>query len=218
MNKQLRRNSDLLVITVCYVVPLFYSWSYSPVLTAILAGIIFSGLVGVICLEDPFAVTWLPKVAVGLLCFKAFILSMMAVPHIPAVSLTLGFCYLGYLFVALGVVWNGSDRMSEISARFENDVLPGRMKAIECDLHSGCIDQEQADQKRALLAQDGHFYAQCDGVGWCLRYEVVGTFLCLIILGINEPVYILGHLFMTFLMSISLGMMVARSSADNNLS
>jgi type III secretory pathway component EscV len=218
MSQKIRKHSDLLVLVACYLAPLFYSWSYSPILTAVTGGLILTGFIAVIYVEEPTQASWFPQVTVVLLCFKAFVLSMMAVPGWPAFSMTSSLCYLGYIFVAYLIIWNSGERISQVAARFSLDAAPGKMLAIDADLRAGNIEPSSAEAKRNRVLQEGRFYERCDGLGWCLRYEVVGTLCTLLILGITEPEYIVGHLFLSLLVSINLGMLVSRSACDSNLS
>src|SRR5262245_9348176 len=68
------------------------------------------------------------------------------------------------LFVIQYVVFNhGAVRISEVTARFTLDALPGKQLAIDADLNAGIIDQEEARQRRAEIGKEAEFYGAMDG-------------------------------------------------------
>ncbi len=79
------------------------------------------------------------------------------------------------------VVTKGAGRISEVSARFTLDAMPGKQMAIDADLNSGIIDQEQARQRREEVAQEADFYGSMDGASKFVRGDAVAGILILII-------------------------------------
>ncbi|MCI5968130.1 flagellar biosynthesis protein FlhA [Helicobacter sp.] len=61
------------------------------------------------------------------------------------------------------VVTNGSTRVSEVKARFTLDAMPGKQMAIDADLNSGVIGQEEAKARRDALTAEADFYGAMDG-------------------------------------------------------
>src|SRR4029079_7886999 len=61
------------------------------------------------------------------------------------------------------VVTKGSGRISEVSARFTLDAMPGKQMAIDADLNAGLITQEQAKERRLEVRQEADFYGSMDG-------------------------------------------------------
>ena len=67
------------------------------------------------------------------------------------------------------VVTKGAGRISEVSARFTLDAMPGKQMAIDADLNAGLIDQAQAKHRRAEVAQEAEFYGSMDGASKFVR-------------------------------------------------
>ena len=79
------------------------------------------------------------------------------------------------------VVTKGAGRISEVSARFTLDAMPGKQMAIDADLNAGVIDQEQAKTRREEVAQEADFYGAMDGASKFVRGDAVAGILILII-------------------------------------
>jgi flagellar biosynthesis protein FlhA len=79
------------------------------------------------------------------------------------------------------VVTKGSERISEVSARFTLDALPGKQMAIDADLNAGLINQEKATQRRKDVAAEADFYGAMDGASKFVRGDAVASILILII-------------------------------------
>lgn len=79
------------------------------------------------------------------------------------------------------VVTKGAGRVSEVSARFTLDSLPGKQMAIDADLNAGIINQEQAVQRRAEVAQEADFYGSMDGASKFVRGDAIAGILILFI-------------------------------------
>ena len=61
------------------------------------------------------------------------------------------------------VVTKGAGRISEVSARFTLDAMPGKQMAIDADLNAGLINQEEAKKRRQDVTQEADFYGSMDG-------------------------------------------------------
>ncbi|HAU2264716.1 TPA: flagellar biosynthesis protein FlhA [Legionella pneumophila] len=79
------------------------------------------------------------------------------------------------------VVTKGAGRVSEVSARFTLDALPGKQMAIDADLNAGLINQEQAIKRRTEVAQEADFYGSMDGASKFVRGDAIAGILVLII-------------------------------------
>ncbi|MEQ6292060.1 flagellar biosynthesis protein FlhA [Vogesella sp. GCM10023246] len=79
------------------------------------------------------------------------------------------------------VVTKGAERISEVSARFTLDALPGKQMAIDADLNAGLINQEKAQQRRKDVAMEADFYGAMDGASKFVRGDAVAGILVLLI-------------------------------------
>lgn len=79
------------------------------------------------------------------------------------------------------VVTKGAGRISEVSARFTLDAMPGKQMAIDADLNAGLIDQDEARTRRAEVSQEADFYGSMDGASKFVRGDSVAGILILII-------------------------------------
>ncbi|TBM26978.1 flagellar biosynthesis protein FlhA [Hafnia paralvei] len=79
------------------------------------------------------------------------------------------------------VVTKGAERISEVSARFTLDALPGKQMAIDADLNAGLINQEQARARRKDVANEADFYGAMDGASKFVRGDAVAGIMILII-------------------------------------
>ena len=79
------------------------------------------------------------------------------------------------------VVTKGSGRISEVSARFTLDAMPGKQMAIDADLNAGLINQEEARVRRAEVRQEADFYGSMDGASKFVRGDATAGILVLVI-------------------------------------
>lgn len=79
------------------------------------------------------------------------------------------------------VVTKGAGRVSEVSARFTLDAMPGKQMAIDADLNSGLIDQDEARARREDVAREADFYGSMDGASKFVRGDAVAGILILTI-------------------------------------
>jgi flagellar biosynthesis protein FlhA len=79
------------------------------------------------------------------------------------------------------VVTKGAGRVSEVSARFTLDAMPGKQMAIDADLNSGLIDQDQARKRREEVSAEADFYGSMDGASKFVRGDAVAGILVLFI-------------------------------------
>lgn len=79
------------------------------------------------------------------------------------------------------VVTKGAGRISEVSARFTLDAMPGKQMAIDADMNAGIIDQDQARLRREEVSREADFYGAMDGASKFVRGDAVAGILILII-------------------------------------
>ncbi len=79
------------------------------------------------------------------------------------------------------VVTKGAGRISEVSARFTLDAMPGKQMAIDADLNAGLIDQDDARKRREDVASEADFYGAMDGASKFVRGDAVAGILILVI-------------------------------------
>jgi flagellar biosynthesis protein FlhA len=79
------------------------------------------------------------------------------------------------------VVTKGSGRISEVSARFTLDAMPGKQMAIDADLNAGLITQDEARTRRAEVRAEADFYGAMDGSSKFVRGDAIAGILILLI-------------------------------------
>ncbi len=79
------------------------------------------------------------------------------------------------------VVTKGAGRVSEVSARFTLDAMPGKQMAIDADLNSGLISQEDALQRREDISKEADFYGSMDGASKFVRGDAIAGILIIFI-------------------------------------
>ncbi|MDA8479968.1 flagellar biosynthesis protein FlhA [Citrobacter sp. Awk 4] len=79
------------------------------------------------------------------------------------------------------VITKGSERISEVAARFTLDALPGKQMAIDADLNAGMIDQRQAKERRDEIASEADFYGSMDGASKFVKGDAIAGLLILFI-------------------------------------
>ena len=79
------------------------------------------------------------------------------------------------------VVTKGSGRISEVSARFTLDAMPGKQMAIDADLNSGLINQDEARTRRLEVRSEADFYGAMDGASKFVRGDALAGILILFI-------------------------------------
>ncbi|MDG4867321.1 flagellar biosynthesis protein FlhA [Guyparkeria sp. 1SP6A2] len=79
------------------------------------------------------------------------------------------------------VITKGAGRVSEVSARFTLDSLPGKQMAIDADLNAGVLNQEQARARREEIASEADFYGSMDGASKFVRGDAIAGILIVFI-------------------------------------
>ena len=79
------------------------------------------------------------------------------------------------------VVTKGAGRVSEVSARFTLDAMPGKQMAIDADLNAGLITPDEAKQRREEISSEADFYGSMDGASKFVRGDAIAGILILFI-------------------------------------
>ena len=79
------------------------------------------------------------------------------------------------------VVTKGAGRISEVSARFTLDAMPGKQMAIDADLNAGLITQDQARERRSEVRAEADFYGSMDGASKFVRGDATAGILILLV-------------------------------------
>ena len=90
--------------------------------------------------------------------------------------------FLVLIAIQYVVINHGAVRISEVTARFTLDALPGKQMSIDSDLNAGLIDEVEAKRRRKLLATEAEFYGAMDGASRFTQRDAVASIL---ITGIN---------------------------------
>jgi flagellar biosynthesis protein FlhA len=85
------------------------------------------------------------------------------------------------LIINFVVVTKGAGRISEVSARFTLDAMPGKQMAIDADLNAGLIDQDQARTRRQEVSSEADFYGAMDGASKFVRGDAVAGIMIMFI-------------------------------------
>ena len=89
--------------------------------------------------------------------------------------------FLILMIINFVVVTKGAGRISEVSARFTLDAMPGKQMAIDADLNSGLVTQDEARTRREEVASEADFYGSMDGASKFVRGDAVAGMLILAI-------------------------------------
>ena len=79
------------------------------------------------------------------------------------------------------VITKGSGRIAEVAARFTLDAMPGKQMAIDADLNTGLIGEDEARRRRTEVAQEAEFYGAMDGASKFVRGDAVAGILIMLI-------------------------------------
>jgi len=90
--------------------------------------------------------------------------------------------FLILVIIQFVVITKGAERISEVSARFTLDAMPGKQMAIDADLNAGAITEAQANERRGKIVKESEFYGAMDGASKFIRGDAKAS---LIITAIN---------------------------------
>ena len=89
--------------------------------------------------------------------------------------------FLIIVIIQFIVITNGAGRVSEVSARFTLDAMPGKQMSIDADLNAGLIDEETAKKKRQDLQQEADFYGAMDGASKFVKGDAIAGIIITLI-------------------------------------
>ncbi len=90
--------------------------------------------------------------------------------------------FLILVVIQFVVITKGSERISEVAARFNLDAMPGKQMAIDADLNAGLIGEEEARHRREKIVRESEFYGAMDGASKFVRGDAIAG---LIITAVN---------------------------------
>lgn len=148
--------------------------------------------------------------------------------------------FLILVIIQFVVITKGAERVSEVSARFTLDAMPGKQMAIDADLNSGLIDDKQAQVRRKKIQSEADFYGSMDGASKFVKGDAIAGIIIVainlifgIIIGTVQMGLPVGQAFQTFslmtigdglvgqipalLISTATGIIVTRAVSDGNL-
>ena len=91
------------------------------------------------------------------------------------------FVFIILIIINLVVVTKGAGRVSEVSARFTLDAMPGKQMAIDADLNAGILTNEEAKARREEIAEEADFYGAMDGASKFVKGDAIASILILVI-------------------------------------
>ncbi|MDP4093815.1 MAG: flagellar biosynthesis protein FlhA [Bacillota bacterium] len=157
-------------------------------------------------------------------------------------NLVVGFIiFLVIMIVQFLVITRGSERVSEVAARFTLDAMPGKQMAIDADLNAGLISETEAKERRRIIQREADFYGAMDGASKFVKGDAIAgiviTFINIIgglIVGAvvrgealsqalnNYTILTIGDGLVSqipaLLISTATGIIVTRAASDSNLS
>ncbi len=113
--------------------------------------------------------------------------------------------FLILVIVNFVVITKGAERISEVSARFTLDSMPGKQMAIDADLGAGLITEKEARERRRHIQREADFHGAMDGASKFVRGDAIAGLLVLavnivagIIIGVAQKNMSFGHAAQTF--------------------
>ena len=85
------------------------------------------------------------------------------------------------VLINFAVITKGAGRVSEVTARFTLDAMPGKQMAIDADLNAGVIDQDTAKKRREEISQEADFFGSMDGASKFVKGDAVAGLIILFI-------------------------------------
>ncbi|WP_210507476.1 flagellar biosynthesis protein FlhA [Naasia sp. SYSU D00057] len=89
--------------------------------------------------------------------------------------------FLILVVIQFVVVTKGAERVAEVGARFTLDAMPGKQMAIDADLNSGLITEEDARRRRAEVSAEADFYGAMDGASKFVKGDAIAGIIIIII-------------------------------------
>lgn len=144
------------------------------------------------------------------------------------------------LVIQFVVITNGAGRVAEVGARFTLDAMPGKQMAIDADLNSGLIDEEEARRRRAEVHAEADFHGAMDGASKFVKGDAIAAIVITLVnllggfaIGVAQYGMPFGDAINTYsllsigdglvsqipalLLSVATGLIVTRSVADSDM-
>lgn len=97
-------------------------------------------------------------------------------------NLVVGFViFLILIIVNFIVITKGSERVAEVGARFTLDAMPGKQMAIDADLNSGLINEQEAKERRKKIEREADFYGAMDGASKFVKGDAIAGIIILFV-------------------------------------
>jgi flagellar biosynthesis protein FlhA len=148
--------------------------------------------------------------------------------------------FLIIVLVNFMVITKGAERVAEVTARFTLDAMPGKQMAIDADLNTGLIDDEEAKRRRSKVQRESDFYGAMDGAMKFVKGDAIFSIIVTIInfvggviVGLVQGGMPFDEVLSTFtiatvgdglvsqvpslLIAVSAGMIVTRANSEGNL-
>lgn len=157
-------------------------------------------------------------------------------------NLLVGFVvFLIIVLINFLVITKGSERVSEVAARFSLDAMPGKQMSVDADLNAGLISEQEAKERREKIEKEADFHGSMDGASKFVKGDAIAAIVTVliniifgIIIGVVQMDLSFGEAVDHFtrltigdglvtqipalLMSTATGIIVTRGSGDDNLS
>ncbi len=91
------------------------------------------------------------------------------------------FIFVILVIINLVVITKGAGRVSEVTARFTLDAMPGKQMAIDADINAGILSPEEATRRREELTMEADFYGSMDGASKFVKGDAIAGILILVI-------------------------------------
>ena len=138
------------------------------------------------------------------------------------------------------VITNGAGRVAEVGARFTLDAMPGKQMAIDADLNSGLIDEDEARRRRAEVHAEADFYGAMDGASKFVKGDAIAAIVITLVnliggfaIGVAQKGMSFGDAISTYslltvgdglvsqipalLLSVATGLIVTRATSDGDM-
>jgi len=89
--------------------------------------------------------------------------------------------FLVLVIINFIVITKGTERISEVAARFTLDAMPGKQMSIDADLNSGLIDEKEAQRRRQEIEREADFYGAMDGATKFIRGDAIAAIIIIFI-------------------------------------
>ena len=89
--------------------------------------------------------------------------------------------FLILIIIQFVVITSGAQRVAEVAARFTLDAMPGKQMAIDADLNSGLVTENEARTRRKNIAREADFYGAMDGASKFVRGDAIAAIIILIL-------------------------------------